>query len=265
MENQHRFVEIFDIIWTTLETLFGRPDVRENDNVQCQICGVVKLLIDIFTLLNKDFPDFRTEDIIKTMLYYIGLSAELNCPLWSSLIPFVRILSHLPQLSLKKYATETLSKVRGQFGQNLLHEAFGIAASSDANLYATVRLLLYAGCDPNAINRYGNTPLHCLANYNQQYLKNYLNTIAVLLLDFGAQLSRKDANGKTAVDMLIRNNKIGLHYNMEQEIDWKLPDWCTELPTLKHLSARMIRRNKIPYLKLPATLITMMEKHKIFK
>jgi len=35
---------------------------------------------------------------------------------------------------------------------NLLHEAIGFA-TSDANIYATVRLLLYAGYDSNAIDK----------------------------------------------------------------------------------------------------------------
>ena len=149
-----------------------------------------------------------------------------------------------------------LSKVRDQHGRNLLHEAI-FGATLDDNLYATVRFLLYAGCDPNAIDKNGYTSLHCLSHLNQKYLKlGDLNTIADLLLDFGAQLSRKNVYGKTAVDMLTRK--------MEQEIiGWKLPDWCTELSTLTTLSARVIRCSRIPYLELPFTLIPMIEKHKI--
>jgi len=84
-----------------------------------------------------------------------------------------------------------------------------------------------------------------------------------LLLDFGAQLSRRNVDGKTAVDLLIQKNGRKNQDDDDREIiEWKVPDWCSELPTLKCLSARVIRCNKIPHLRLPA-LIPIIEKHKI--
>jgi len=181
------------------------------------------------------------------------------------LIQFGKILSNLPHLLLNKDAMETLCKVRDQHGQKLLHEAI-FGAKLDDDLYATVRFLLYAGCDPNAIDKNGYTSLHCLSHLNQQYLKGDLNTIAVLLLDFGAQFDIKNTVGKTTVDVLIRKNKRNRNMDEKQGIiGWKIPELCTELPRLTCLSARVIRRNRLPYLKLPISFISMIEKPQLTK
>lgn len=45
---------------------------------------------------------------------------------------------------------------------NLLYKTIRRAVLDDHDLYATVRFLLYAGCDPNAIDEGGNAPLHFL-------------------------------------------------------------------------------------------------------
>ena len=180
------------------------------------------------------------------------------------MIRLVRNLSYLPQTLLKIYAIESLCKLREKRGENLLHEAIRGALPRDYNLFVTVRLLLNAGCDPNAIDKDGNAPLHCLVQLDRRCWKDDLNTTALLLLDFGAQLSRKNADGNTPVDLLIRKNETNRNKNEDQRISgWKLPDWCIEFPTLTCLSARIIRRHGISYVKLPASLIPIIEKHKI--
>jgi len=108
----------------------------------------------------------------------------------------------------------------------------------------------------------GDAPLHFLAKIDERYFLGDLNTIAVLLVDFGAQLSIKNDDGKTVVDMWIRKNEVNRNRN-KGIIGWKVSNWHTELPTLTCLSARVIRRDRIPHLELPATLIPMIEKHKL--
>jgi len=263
LQLQLRYFEIFDIIWAILETLLSRSDLRENKDARWKIDKVVEKLIQLFAQLNKDSFKILIEEIIKKSLYFIASATEFNCLVLRHLIPFVRILSILPQLLLNKFAIETLSKVRDEHGKNLLHEAI-VVGTYDANLYATVRLLLNAGCDPNAIDNNGNAPLHLLGQLDQRYWKGDLNTIAVLLLDFGAQLSLKNADGKTAVDLLIAKNSRNRNMDEDQGIfGQKLPNWCTELPTLVSLSARVIRRYRIPHLDLPATLFSLVEQYKI--
>jgi len=263
--HQLRFVEIFDTIWAMLGTQLSRPDLRENESAQWKIGDVVEKLIEVFTSLDKNFPDFVwTKEIIKTSLDLIASAAKFDLPVLGNLIRFVRILSHLPILLLDKSMEATLSKACDRRGRSLLHQAIA-EATSDANLHATVRLLLNARCDPNAIDEFGDTPLHFLTHIDEQhFFDDRLNTVAVLLLDFGAKMGRKNNFGQTAVDLLIRKNKRNRKKDEQGIIiGWKLPDWYTELPTLQCLSARVIRRNRIPYLALPASLITMIEKHKL--
>jgi len=265
LEQKFRSVEIYNIIWATLETLLSRPDLHKNGDAQRKIGIFVEKLIDVFARLQTVI----TEEIIKTSLDLIISANEVIFLIrYSYLIRFVRILSHLPQSLLNKDAMKTISEVRDQHGRNLLHKAF-VCAIDDDHLYATVRLLLNAGCDTNATDHYGKTPLHILTELianppDRRYWFRHLNTIAMLLLDFGAQLSIKNQVGKTAVEVLIRKNKRNRDKDEQGIIiGWKLPDWCSELPTLTCLSARVIRRNRIPHLALPLSLISMIEKPKI--
>jgi len=169
------------------------------------------------------------------------------------------MLSQLQPFLLNKDSLAILSNARYQHG-NLLHKVFDFAEIADAELFATVRLLLNAGCDPNAIDDDGNAPLHSLAQIGERNSYSDLNIFAYLLLEFGANPSLKNADGRTAIDLWILSNR---EMGRRGEIICKLPNWCTELPTLTCLSARVIRRDRIPYLKLPSTLIPMIEKHKI--
>jgi len=265
LRHQRRFDDLFDIIWAILETLITRSDLRENRDAQWRTANTVEVLVEIFSRLDEDSPDFWTEKIIKTSLDLMVAAAKFQYRVLCELIRFVKIISRLPQVLLQKDVMETLSKVCHQHGGNLLHTLIS-GPIAVGELFAAIRLLFNAGCDPNGINKDGNTPLHCLAQLDERYWFSDLDIIAHLLLDFGAQLSIKNADGKTAVD--LRRQKNGRHRSSNEDkaqgiIGWKLPDWCTELPTLSCLSARVIRRNRIPYLKLPASLISIVEKHKI--
>jgi len=248
-----------------LETLLSRSDLRENKDAHWEIARVLEQLVETFSRLDRDYPDFWTEEIITTALVLILSATEFHDLVLGGLIRFVRILSHLPQLLLNKDTIETLSEFRYYRGRNLLHRAVFSPIVHD-NLFATARLLLYAGCDPNAIDEDGNSPLHFLALQDERYWFRELDKLANLLLDFGAQQSLKNADGKTAVDLW--NQKNGRYRSRNEDNDQgivglKLPDWCTEIPTLASCSARVFRRNKIPYLELPATLIPFIEKHKL--
>jgi len=231
----------------------GMDLTRENENAQAKTVEIVKQLIYVLTWFDIESPDFWTEEIIKTSLDLLVSANKLHCVIVSYLIRFVKILSHLPQLLLEKDTMETLSSVRFQHGRNLLHVVLAYATAPDAELFASVRLLLNAGCDPNAIDDDGNAPLHFCAQIDDRYSFGDLNITAGLMLDFGAQLSLKNADNETAIDWMILKDRRKRCQNHDEEkgtIGWILPNWCTELPTLTSLSARVIRRNRIPYLKL---------------
>ena len=231
---------------------------------------VVGTLASVLSRLIGDSPDLLTEEIIKTSLDLLVSATRLYGIDLGSLIQLVEIVSHLPHRILDEGTMETISKIRDQRGRKLLHKLC-ISGNifdnnQDYNLYGTVRILLYAGCDPNDIDEDMNSPLHHLAQLDERTLNGSLAITARVLLDFGAELSRKNSDGKTAIDLWIQHNgrKRRLSDDKDREtIDWKLPDWCTELPTLMSLCARVIRRKRIPHLELPDTIIPIIEKHKI--
>ena len=215
----------------------------------------------------RDSPDILNEDIIKTSLDLLVSATRLYGIDLNSMIQLVKIVSHLPHRLLDKGTMEKISNLRDQRGRYLLHKLCisggMIGGNQDYNLYGSVRVLLNAGCDPNAIDEDMNAPLHHLAQLDERKLNDSLSITARLLLDFGAELSRKNADGKTAIELWIQHNGRKRQRSDGELIDWKLPDWCSELPTLTSLCARVIRRDRIPHTKLPATVITIIEKHKI--
>ena len=65
----------------------------------------------------------------------------------------------------------------------------------------TMKLILYAGCDVNAVNTEGNTPLHLAVKYKPEPEEvEILREILLLLLDIGADRKLKDKNGQTPLD-----------------------------------------------------------------
>jgi len=261
---QQRFVEIFDIIWAILETIF-RLNPSKTPTLEWVVDKVIRKLIWMLSSFVEDSPDLCNAEIIKTTLDLIISATRLYGGInLSYMIHLFKTLSHLPQRLLNNGTMEMLSKLHDHRGRNLLHKAcISAYYIYGNNLHAIVRVLLNAGCDPNALDADGNAPLHYLSQLNERMLNDFVSITARLLLDFGAELSRKNTDGKTAVYFWIQQNGIKWRGSDGELIDWKLPDWCSELPTLTSLCARVIRRNRIPHLGLPATLIPMIEKHKI--
>ena len=65
----------------------------------------------------------------------------------------------------------------------------------------TMKLILHAGCDVNAVNTEGNTPLHLAVKYKPEPEEvEILREILLLLLDIGADRKLKDKNGQTPLD-----------------------------------------------------------------
>jgi len=249
-----------------LETLCQRHPFDEHGIPKSLIKRVIGKIILQFSCSQRDYPDFFTEKITKTSFELVLRAIRLHHIGMHQLIPLVDIFFHLPQ-TLNANALKTVSQFRNHCGQTLLHF---VCISGDVyfgHLYTKARLLLNAGCDPNATDENGNTPLHYLAQLEKPMLSDWNNT-AHLLLDFGAQLNLKNLDGKTAVDFWIQKNVEKKPSDGDEDpeiIDWKLPDWCSELSTLMSLCARVMHRKRIPYLDLPSTIISMIEKHKIIR
>ena len=66
----------------------------------------------------------------------------------------------------------------------------------------TMKLILHAGCDVNAVNTEGNTPLHLAVKYKPAELVDVesLRETLLLLLDIGADPKLENKNGQTPLD-----------------------------------------------------------------
>ena len=66
----------------------------------------------------------------------------------------------------------------------------------------TMKLILHAGCDVNAVNTEGNTPLHLAVKYKPAEPEDVeiLRDMLLLLLDIGADPKLENKNGQTPLD-----------------------------------------------------------------
>ena len=66
----------------------------------------------------------------------------------------------------------------------------------------TMKLILHAGCDVNAVNTEGNTPLHLAVKFKAAELEEVeiLREMLLLLLDIGADPKLGNKNGQTSLD-----------------------------------------------------------------
>ena len=66
----------------------------------------------------------------------------------------------------------------------------------------TMKLILHAGCDVNAVNTEGNTPLHLAVRYKPAEPEDVeiLREMLLLLLDIGADPKLENKNGQTSLD-----------------------------------------------------------------
>jgi len=93
-----------------------------------------------------------------------------------------------------------------------------------------------------------------------------LDSVAYLLLEFGAHLDRVNNNGKTAEDVWAQRNGRKRRFNSDQvAAGWfdDRPVWCRTFSKLCCLTAKVIIcLNKVPYLKkLPPILQRFVEMH----
>ena len=78
---------------------------------------------------------------------------------------------------------------------------FAVQTDNDDHLYAIVERLLEEGCDINAKNEYGCTPLHCLLT-----VKRGKENIVRLLLSRGADINIPDDDGDTVLNCLAQHS-----------------------------------------------------------
>ena len=126
---------------------------------------------------------------------------------------------------------------RDKLGGTLLHKALEQYTTSDAFLCLdTVKLLLNAGFNVNAINNNGDTPLHRAVTIAYWHREScHLTDMLKILLDGGAHHDFVNNDGKTAMDLA-----------QTDETCWILSE--KRKMELKCISARAVKKFGLPYL-----------------
>ncbi len=262
---QGRLGDLLVIEWSLLKTM-GRFHVLEKD-----LWSETQRIIDclIYTLLHLQSNDDPLLNVatIKTSLELIlatdrfHLDADPESPdhqqpisyMNNSMIELIAMLADRPQL-LNEDNMTLLSEWVGRDrrrrplkGRLLLNLA--CRDRQIINRWATVRLLLQLGADPDAPDDDGNRPHHVLACYNPTD-----EAAARLLMDGGAFSGRLNNGGNTAADLWKESHHLD---DVAQ-----LPSWlqnCDPVPMLKIQCGRTVRSHKIHHLQLPQSLRNFVE------
>ena len=96
--------------------------------------------------------------------------------------------------------------IRNRDGNTLLHLAAAFDAKTTGIVYKppcvkTTKLILHAGCDVNAVNFEGETPLHLAATFmpGGEQVRT-LKEILEILLDIGADTKLVNSKGQTPLE-----------------------------------------------------------------
>jgi len=270
---------ILDILWALLDTihLFNRHQKRlweRTIQVAYYLTNTLSILeIKRHALWNNDTIKTSLQLILATDQFHLddrennynadtdtdtdtdGCSMNILFQVAETLVAFPEMQNHETMKWLFQVVHQNKPE---QFGRRLLHIA--CIAKMNIHHFATIRLLLDAGADPNAVDEDGNASLHVLARLPRKLL----DPAARLLLESGAHLDRVNNSGKTAADIWIECNEMEDDRDEDDEARWKArPDWCRATRSLSCLSARVIRSNDVPHADgdLPASLNPFIKMH----
>jgi len=291
--DSHSMPWLLDFLWTFLETI-KRLNLHEGgiwsvpfETVKkltelltrrrhTTLCNI-KSLTTSMNLVSKICSNHldgaeRVEDYLIALVQLVSLLAEL-VPTDSPIIESVR---HI------------VSKERDPDGQPLYcgRDLIPVACSyfvgldnlPARNLFAVINLLLKHEADPHAVDEFGWGALHHLAI--AEACGRNVGAVARLFLDLGVHFDRVDKDRRTPADIYRQRktynrrfvNELPLHRLntmtpvLEGDPFIRLPDWLQEdVPMLKCLAARVIRRHKINYsdppYSLPNTVCGFLEWH----
>jgi len=274
LKNQGRLVDLFDLLWVTLETIrhFDYEPEGVGSSIfdlRSMIDNVVKNLIRMLSKLKMDDPLLNAETFklpLEVMIaandFVVSDDDYNSCycnsyydPHMYLFLQFFDFLAGLPYKILTPDIRQSLRQLvlQNNLGENrrtLLHMA---CEDCEAEDLPTIWLLLLSRANPNAADNDGNVPLHTLAR--QHGNGAVIQSAAHLLLNYGTQLDRANDNGETAADVWIRHH--------QPEAGWNVPPgWCLKpvtVPNLTSLCARVVRAQNLPTNELPATLIALVE------
>jgi hypothetical protein len=195
------FAETFDLMLVCLKRRQPPNSILKQELSSANLLAAAKFGIEIFTNMlpvpPMTLPERQLFDIIERTYFFIS--------------------NWLPRLNQQEVEqlTEYLSRYIHLYNENsgvtsLLHVAIemvdyhgGLSHYSTRHAVSIIQLLLEAGADPNATDRYGKTPLHFLAGkYSQDETSEAYFIIFQALLDAGVYLDPTAPNGKTVLCML---------------------------------------------------------------
>jgi len=246
----------------------------------------VKIVEKLVALL-KEKPHLCTSELLQTCAELITTADQSHLPedksnrTYISWHDYAKILSHVYTLlrfvsvladhpdKMNDGIVNSLTQLvkqdgRTKDGLNLLLVACSMALDANADLSPTIRLLLRAQANPNAVDLRFRSPLHILADFNYANQER-IDHLGNLLVENGAHPYMVDEGGRTVADiwLLLRNQgpKRQEDHRVWDRSD--LPDWCREdVQELKCYSATIVNRFRIPYVdEIPASLYPFMEKH----
>ncbi|XP_039298509.1 rabankyrin-5 [Nilaparvata lugens] len=179
-----------------------------------------------------------------------SLDADKNCPLWVALNTNQEAIASI----LVRHGVDTDCWGEGPDGcmQTLLHRAI------DENKQSVARFLIQSGCDvdsprrPGAGGRGGDeardqqSPLHLCCQWG-------LNEVVQTLVEHGANINSKDADGKTPLHVAIQNQHISIFTLLlcHPRIDLSIRDKSGLTPFATALTCHDTRAAKAILDKLP--------------
>jgi len=271
LELGQRLDLIVEILWAMLDTI--RLFDRKQKNLWELTVLITHFLMRTLSTLETRDPALANHETTKTSLQLIVATDQFHLDNRESfydadqysmgiLFPAIKMLITVPEMltiNTMKWLFQVVHRNKPErFGTRLLH----MACQDEGNIhyFATIRLLLDAGTDPNAVDEVGNAPLHVVARLPRELM----DPAARLLLESGAHLDRANNSGKTAADIWIECNEMEDDQDEDDGARWNArPDWCRATRSLSCLSARVMRSNLVPYEDgdLPATLNPFVDMH----
>jgi len=197
--------------------------------MNCDVPKTSKLddLTEVFKLIVEDGHNLKSrksqeehkkkaqQELLFCALYLLIIYNKVQVPLGMKTDDIINLLQRFLRLNPRSHSD----------GNTLLHLAAWhttpVAEFRAKSVYKppcieTMKLILHAGCEVNAVNNEGNTPLHLAVTFvpgpeQEGTLKDMLE----LLLDHGADTKHVNKNGQTAMDCCETDKARGILYERE--------------------------------------------------
>lgn len=169
----------------------------------------VRILLDARADVNaKDFGDHTPLHLTaesgcnSTLKLLLSRGAEVNAENFSGQTPLYNTLDNLDKMKTLVKAGALVKNIKDRYEYTLLH-----SAAEEGSDELVIEFLISHGCDVNAKNDSGHTPLHRATSEN--YKDSHLNAIEVLLKN-GADIFVRDEEGRWITPM--DHSKVGQLY-----------------------------------------------------